>query len=84
MTPPAKCGGSGYAGRMAIFDILLMDNRLREIFDDGNSTLATVQIELEKEHGSSVMAYEGYKLAAAGITSVDEVERVTFDMEHSF
>ena len=80
----AKCGGTGYAGRVAIFDIMVMNNRLREIFENESTTMATVKIELEKEHGSSVMAYEGYKLAAAGITSVAEVERVTFDMEHSF
>ncbi len=79
-----KCHGSGYSGRVAIFDIMVMNNRLREIFENEQSTMATVKIELEKEHGSSIMAYEGYKLAAAGITSVDEVARVTFDMEHSF
>ena len=61
-----------------------MNNHLREVFENENSTMATVKIELEKEHGSSIMAYEGYKLAAAGITSVDEVARITFDMEHSF
>ena len=80
----AKCGGTGFTGRVAIFDIMVMNNRLREIFENENSTMATVKIELEKEHGSSIMAYEGYKLAAAGITSIGEVERVTFDMEHSF
>ena len=79
-----KCGGTGYSGRVAIFDIMVMNNRLREIFENEQSTMATVKSELENEHGSSIMAYEGYKLAAAGITSADEVARVTFDMEHSF
>lgn len=79
-----KCGGTGYSGRMAIFDIMVMTNSLREIFEKEQTTMATVKIELEKEHGSSTMAYEGYKLAAAGLTSIEEIERVTFDMEHSF
>ena len=79
-----KCGGTGYQGRVAIFDIMVMDNSLREIFEDETTTISTVKMELEKEHGSSIMAYEGYKLAAAGVTSVEEVERITFDMEHSF
>ena len=79
-----KCGGTGYVGRVAIFDIMVMNNRLREIFENEQTTMAAVKLEIEKEHGSSIMAYEGYKLAAAGITSVAEVERVTFDMEHSF
>lgn len=79
-----KCGGTGYLGRVAIFDIMVMNNTLREIFENEKTTMATVKMELEKEHGSSIMAYEGYKLAAAGVTSVEEVARVTFDMEHSF
>ncbi len=79
-----KCGGTGYLGRVAVFDIMVMNNTLREIFENEKTTMATVKMELEKEHGSSIMAYEGYKLAAAGITSVEEVARITFDMEHSF
>ncbi len=79
-----KCDGTGYSGRIALFDIMVMNNRLREVFEDEHATISSIKIEIEKEHGSSIMAYEGYKLAAAGITSVEEVERVTFDMEHVF
>ena len=79
-----KCGGTGYLGRQALFDIMVMDNRLREVFEDEHATISTVKIEIEARHGSSIMAYEGYKLAAQGVTSVEEVERVTFDMEHVF
>ena len=52
-------------------------DRLQRLYPD-------VKIEIEARHGSSIMAYEGYKLAAQGVTSVEEVERVTFDMEHVF
>ena len=79
-----KCGGTGYSGRIALFDIMVMTNRLREVFEDEHATISTIKIEIESEHGSSIIAYEGYKLAAAGVTSVEEVERVTFDMEHTF
>ena len=79
-----KCGGTGYSGRIALFDIMIMTNRLREVFEDEHATISTIKIEIENEHGSSIIAYEGYKLAAAGVTSVEEVERVTFDMEHTF
>ena len=79
-----KCGGTGYAGRQALFDIMVMDDRLRMIFEDEHTTPASIKAEIEARHGASVMAYEGYKLAAAGVTSVEEVERVTFDMGHNF
>ena len=79
-----KCAGTGYSGRIALFDIMIMTNRLREVFEDEHATISSIKIEMENEHGSSIIAYEGYKLAAYGITSVEEVERVTFDMEHDF
>ena len=79
-----KCGDTGYAGRVAIFDIMVMNNRLREVFEDEHATVSTIKIEIEKEHDSSIIAFEGYRLAAAGITSAEEVERVTFDMEHAY
>ena len=40
-----------------------------------------IKEEIEREHGSSIMAYEGFKLVEAGITSVEEVERVTLNLE---
>ena len=79
-----KCGGTGYIGRQALFDVMVMDDRLRSIFEDEHTTPASIKAEIEARHGASVMAYEGYKLAAAGVTSVEEVERVTFDMGQNF
>jgi len=78
-----KCDGTGYLGRQALFDVMVMDDRLRAAFEDEHATLGAIKAELASR-GTSVIAYAGYKLAAAGLTSVEEVERVTFDMEHEF
>ena len=40
-----------------------------------------IKEEIEREHGSSIMAYEGFKLVEAGITTIEEVERVTLNLE---
>jgi len=75
------CDGTGYAGRVAIFDLMVMNNSLRSTLEAENATLSSIKAEIEREHGSSIMAYEGFKLVEAGITSVEEVERVTLNLE---
>ena len=75
------CDGTGYAGRVAIFDLMVMNNALRSALEAENATLSSIKEEIEREHGSSIMAYEGFKLVEAGVTSVEEVERVTLNLE---
>ena len=36
---------------------------------------------LEKRFGTNVLNYKALKLAAQGVTSLEEVHRVTFDLE---
>ncbi len=75
------CEGTGYSGRVALFDMMIMNNSLRIALEAEGATLSSIKDEIEREHGSSIMAYEGFKLVAAGVTSVDEVERVTLNLE---
>jgi type IV pilus assembly protein PilB len=76
-----ECDGSGYSGRTALFDLMVMDNELRSTLEAEGATLSSIKVQIEKEHGSTVLAYEGCKLASEGITSIDEVERVTLNLE---
>ena len=76
-----ECDGTGYSGRTALFDLMVMDNELRSTLEAEGATLSSIKVQIEKEHGSTVLAYEGYKLAAAGVTSIEEVERVTLNLE---
>lgn len=78
-----KCDGSGYSGRRAIFDMLVMDDHMRALFGEHGTDTAAVVSRIAAEHGVSVMAYEGYRLAASGITSAAEAERVISEMERS-
>ena len=75
------CDGTGYSGRVAIFDLMVMNNSLRSALETENATLGSIKEEIEREHGSSIMAYEGFKLVEAGITTIEEVERVTLNLE---
>ena len=77
-----KCGGTGYSGRMAVFDILTVNDDLRALLEDEHTNLSNVRRQLEKASHGNVMARAGYALVAKGITSVAEVIRVTLDLKN--
>ena len=77
-----KCGGTGYSGRMAVFDILTVNDELRALLEDEHTNLSNVRRQLEKASHGNVMARGGYALVAKGITSVAEVVRVTLDLKN--
>jgi general secretion pathway protein E len=70
-----KCFHMGYSGRTAIFEMLLIDDDIR------NLTLSQVDSTKIKrkamEHGMTTLRMDGAEKVARGLTSVDEVMRVT-------
>ncbi|CDI02630.1 General secretion pathway protein E [Candidatus Competibacter denitrificans Run_A_D11] len=70
-----QCGGSGYRGRAAIMEFLVMSDPLRRLVL--KHTDATVlQTEAQKE-GMDTMYEDGLRKAVAGLTTIEEVLRVT-------
>ena len=78
----SKCGNTGYSGRMALFDILAVDDSLRELLEDDHSNLSSIQKKLKESPDGNVMLRSGYGLVAQGVTSWDEVKRVTMEMNN--
>ncbi|MDD3885317.1 MAG: GspE/PulE family protein [Victivallaceae bacterium] len=76
-----ECDGTGFSGRVALFDLLVMNNSFRSLLESDSATLSSIKEGIDVEHGASALAYEGYKLVAAGVTSLAEVQRVTMDLE---
>jgi general secretion pathway protein E len=70
-----KCFNMGYSGRTGIFEMLLIDDDIR------NLTLSQVDSTKIKrkamEHGMTTLRMDGAEKVARGLTSVDEVMRVT-------
>jgi general secretion pathway protein E len=70
-----KCFGSGYLGRTAIFEMLLMDGEARRL------TLQRVDSGTIKEQavarGMRTLRSDGARKVALGETTIDEVVRVT-------
>ncbi len=70
----AACRGTGFRGRIGIFEMVSMDESLRTAISKGAS-----RVELESladGRGYRPMIADGIAKAAAGITTVDEVLRV--------
>jgi type IV pilus assembly protein PilB len=71
----SHCGNGGYRGRLGIFEMMLMTSKVRELSFAGAST-----IELRKaavREGMTTLYDDGIRKALAGITTLEEVFRVT-------
>ena len=70
-----KCGGTGYKGRVAFYEVMAMNDELKEAVLNGVSTLELAQ-EAERL-GMLSLRRAGLKHVMAGTTSLEEVLRVT-------
>jgi len=69
------CGHSGYRGRLAIFEVLSIDEELREYISRKDFTLAGLR-KLAFSKGMRTMFEDGMLKAERGMTTVEEVLRV--------
>jgi general secretion pathway protein E len=69
------CGDTGYSGRIAIVEILLMSDEIRELVLK-RSDVGDIARVAERQ-GMVTMRDDGLKKAVAGLTTIEEVLRVT-------
>jgi len=72
------CGGFGYVGRMGIFEVMPVNEEIRRlVLQHADSTsLQSAAVEA----GMSTMFEDGIRKAVAGVTTIEEVRRVTREM----
>jgi type IV pilus assembly protein PilB len=70
-----NCNETGYKGRRAVYEVMTMFEELKEFVINGASTteLKAAAIRL----GMMTMRQSGLKMIQEGITTIDEVVRVT-------
>lgn len=68
------CGGSGFIGRAAVFEVLEMSTPLREALRSAPNTQALM--ELAKREGTVPLLQAAVQAAAEGVTTLDEALRV--------
>ncbi len=72
-----SCGGTGYRGRIGIFELLRIDDTVRTILRERGSPS---QIRsAARRNGMTTLRENGFRLVIRGVTSLDEVERATRD-----
>lgn len=72
----SKCNGTGYKGRVAIQEFLVIDEEIGNLLDNGASTF-----EIEKaaiKNGMKKIHTDGIEKAIMGITTLDEIHRTVF------
>ncbi|MFZ1829968.1 MAG: type II secretion system ATPase GspE [Candidatus Competibacteraceae bacterium] len=74
-----QCGGTGYRGRAAIMEFLTMTDPLRRlVLKHADATV--LQAEAQQQ-GMETLYEDGLRKAVAGITTIEEVLRVTTQQE---
>lgn len=71
----AACHGTGYQGRMGIFEILPVDDGLRALIYD-NVTASRLR-ERARRDGMRTLREDGIRKVLAGLTTIEEVVAVT-------
>lgn len=68
------CGGSGYSGRVAVFECIFVDDAMRRLIADGASSVALA--DAARERGYEPMIVHGMRRIARGETTFEELRRV--------
>ncbi|MHC5020714.1 MAG: ATPase, T2SS/T4P/T4SS family [Planctomycetota bacterium] len=70
------CNGTGYNGRMGIFELLEMSPKMREITFAG-ATSQELRNEARQSGGLATLQEDGVRKVLRGVTTVNEVLRLT-------
>jgi len=71
----AKCGNKGYKGRLGIYEVLVIDEKLTKLINE-RATAQDIKNYAE-EHGMVNLFEDGLIKAKQGITTIEEILRVT-------
>jgi general secretion pathway protein E len=70
-----RCGGTGYRGRLGVFEVLELTGELRELIGEKTDGLKIDEMAIRK--GMTTMLDDGIAKCRAGLTSASEILRVT-------
>jgi len=71
-----ECNGSGFKGRIAIYEVLEIDDEFQKIISEKGED-ETVLREVAKKQGMLTMKQDGILKVLKGMTTLSEIERVT-------
>jgi type IV pilus assembly protein PilB len=71
----ARCNGTGFKGRVAIYEVMPIQGRVRALIEASTEEIFAAAVE----QGMRTMKQDGIRLCLEGIVSLDEINRVTGD-----
>ena len=71
-----ECRQSGYRGRLGIYELLTINDEIREMILERRSATEILDIS-RKKFSLKVMREDGWAKALKGMTTIEEVNRVT-------
>ena len=71
----ARCNGSGYRGRVGIVEFLMLDQDYHQVITESNDPVKLLQVARDK--GFVTMFQDGLRKCTHGLTTLEEVYRVT-------
>ena len=74
----SRCGGSGYRGRLGVYEVMTVSERIRALILERASVDDMVTVALEE--GMVRLRDDGLQKVRDGLTSIAEVERMTSSM----
>jgi type IV pilus assembly protein PilB len=77
-----RCEGTGYHGRIGIFELIVINDALRDMISSG--VTSTVFAQLAREYGYRCLAEDCIEKLHAGITSIEEFRRMIWQGENDF
>ena len=70
-----RCRKTGYTGRLGIYELLIMDDQLRDMVTANPDVIQLRRACREK--GLVTLREDGFEKVTQGLTTVDEILRVT-------
>ncbi|HUZ82240.1 MAG TPA: GspE/PulE family protein [Gaiellaceae bacterium] len=71
----SRCGGTGYRGRVALYEVMPIRGRIRRLVEASTEEIFAAAVE----EGMTTLRSDGIRLCVAGVSSLDEIRRVTGD-----
>ncbi|MEW6002265.1 MAG: type II secretion system ATPase GspE [Nitrospirota bacterium] len=70
-----RCNGKGYLGRTGLFELIVIDNDIRQMITDKTDSQSIKDLAVSK--GMRTLRQDGFEKVMGGITTVEEILRVT-------
>lgn len=71
----AACAGTGYRGRVALYEVMTIQGKVRQKIEASTEETFAAAVE----QGMTTLRQDGIRLVLEGVSSLDEVRRVTGD-----